>query len=144
MMGNLAGSKELQNLMKQYPDYNFPVEIPEYNQIAYNFIGVRAKNNGLSQSLQIHTFCKSSADWMRLKDEFKTPQYLGNYHTVIMIHNPTIVAKPAVKPPTDIPKKKRVTPPVKKKIAAMLDDGASADIIAEELGLTVKQVENNI
>lgn len=144
MMGNLAGSKELQNLMKQYPDYNFPVEIPEYNQSAYNFIGVRAKNNGLSQSLQIHTFCKSSADWMRLKSDFKTPQYLGNYHTVIMIHNPTIVAKPAVKPPTDIPKKKRVTPPVKKKIAAMLDDGASADIIAEELGLTVKQVENNI
>lgn len=144
MMGNLAESKELQNLMKQYPDYNFPVEIPEYNQSAYNFVGVRAKNSGLSQSLQIHTFCKSSADWMRLKDEFKTPQYLGNYHTVIMIHNPTIVAKPAVKPPTDIPKKKRVTPPVKKKIAAMLDDGASADIIAEELGLTVKQVENNI
>jgi hypothetical protein len=144
MMGNLAESKELQNLMKQYPNHSFPVEIPEYNQSAYNFVGVRAKNSGLSQSLQIHTFCKSSADWMRLKDEFKTPQYLGNYHTVIMIHNPTIVAKPAVKPPTDIPKKKRVTPPVKKKIAAMLDDGASADIIAEELGLTVKQVENNI
>lgn len=144
MMGNLAGSKELQNLMKQYPNHSFPVEIPEYNQSAYNFVGVRAKNSGLSQSLQIHTFCKSSADWMRLKSDFKTPQYLGNYHTVIMIHNPTIVAKPAVKPPTDIPKKKRVTPPVKKKIAAMLDDGASADIIAEELGLTVKQVENNI
>lgn len=144
MMGNLAESKELQNLMKQYPNHSFPVEIPEYNQSAYNFVGVRAKNSGLSQSLQIHTFCKSSADWMRLKSDFKTPQYLGNYHTVIMIHNPTIVAKPAVKPPTDIPKKKRVTPPVKKKIAAMLDDGASADIIAEELGLTVKQVENNI
>jgi DNA-binding NarL/FixJ family response regulator len=61
-----------------------------------------------------------------------------------MIHNPTIVvAKPAIKPPADVPKKKRVTPPVKKKIAAMLDDGASADVIAEELGLTVKQVENN-
>ena len=61
-----------------------------------------------------------------------------------MIHNPTIVeAKPAIKPATDVPKKKRVTPPVKKKIAAMLDDGASADVIAEELGLTVKQVENN-
>ena len=144
MMGNLAGSKELQNLMKQYPNHSFPVEIPEHNQSGYNFIGVRAKNTGLAQNLQIHTFCKSTADWNRLKDQFKTPQYLGNYHTVIMIHNPTIVSKPAVKPPTNVPKKKRVTPPVKKKIATMLDDGASADVIAEELGLSVKQVENNI
>lgn len=143
MMGNLAGSKELQNLMKQYPNHNFPVEIPEYNQTAYNFVGVRARNTGLTQSLQIHTFCKSSADWMRLKDEFKTPQFLGNYHSVIMIHNPTIVAKPAIKPPTDVPKKKRVTPPLKKKIVSMLEDGASADVIAEELDLTVKQVQNN-
>jgi len=143
MMGNLAGSKELQNLMRQYPNSSFPVEIPEYNQTAYCFIGVRARNTGLTQNLQIHTFCKSSTDWNRLKDEFKTPQYLGNYHSVIMIHNPTIVAKPAIKPATDVPKKKRVTPPLKKKIVSMLDDGASADVIAEELGLTVKQVENN-
>ncbi len=143
MMGNLAASKELQSLMKQYPNSSFPVEIPEYNQTAYCFIGVRAKNTGLTQNLQIHTFCKSSADWMRLKDEFKTPQYLGNYHSVIMIHNPTIVAKPAVKPATEVPKKKRVTPPLKKKIVSMLEDGASADVIAEELDLTVKQVQNN-
>ena len=143
MMGNLAASKELQNLMKQYPNSSFPVEIPEYNQTAYCFIGVRAKNTGLTQNLQIHTFCKSSADWMRLKDEFKTPQYLGNYHSVIMIHNPTIVAKPAVKPVAEVPKKKRVTPPLKKKIVSMLEDGASADVIAEELDLTVKQVQNN-
>lgn len=146
MMGNLAGSKELLNLMKQYPNSNFPVEIPEYNQTAYSFIGVRAKNTGLTQDLQIHTFCKSSADWNRLKDEFKTPQFLGNYHSVIMIHNPTL--KPTVKPPTEIeedkPKKKRVTPPIKKKIATMLDEGASADVIAEELGISVQQVENNI
>jgi len=142
MMGNLAGSKELQNLMKQYPNSNFPVEIPEYNQTAYNFIGVRAKNTGLTQDLQIHTFCKSSADWNRLKDEFKTPQFLGNYHSVIMIHNPTL--KPAVKPATDTPKKKRVTPPIKKKIATMYGEGASADVIAEQLGISVQQVENNI
>lgn len=144
MMGNLAASKELQNLMSQYPNNNFPVEIPEYNKTAYNFVGVRAKNNGLVQTLQIHQFCKSSADWMRLKDEFKTPNFLGNYHSVIMIHNPTIVSKPAVKPATDVPKKKRVTPPLKKKIVSMLDEGATTDIIAEELGLSVKQVENNI
>jgi len=142
MMGNLAGSKELQSLMKQYPNSNFPVEIPEYNQTAYNFIGVRAKNTGLTQDLQIHTFCKSSADWNRLKDEFKTPQFLGNYHSVIMIHNPTL--KPAVKPATDVPKKKRVTPPLKKKIATMYGEGASADVIAEQLGISVQQVENNI
>ena len=142
MMGNLAGSKELQNLMKQYPNHSFPVEIPVHNQTGYCFIGVRAKNTGLTQNLQIHTFCKSSADWNRLKDEFKTPQYLGNYHSVIMTHNPTI--KPAVKPVAVVAKKKRVTPPLKKKIVSMLEDGASADVIAEELDLTVKQVENNI
>jgi DNA-binding NarL/FixJ family response regulator len=59
-----------------------------------------------------------------------------------MVHNPTL--KPAVKPATDVPKKKRVTPPIKKKIATMLDEGASADVIAEELGISVQQVENNI
>ncbi len=144
MMGNLAGSKELQNLMKQYPNHNFPVEIPEYNQTAYCFIGVRAKNTGLTQNLQIHTFCKSSADWNRLKDQFKTPQFLGNYHSVIMIHNPTIVSKPAAKVEEPKKKKKRVTPPLKKKIVSMFGEGASADVIAEELGLSVKQVENNI
>jgi hypothetical protein len=143
MMGNQAGSKELQNLMKQYPNHSFPVEIPEHNQTGYCFVGVRARNTGLTQDLQIHTFCKSSADWNRLKEEYKSPQYLGNYHTVIMIHNPTIVSKPAVKPATDTPKK-RVTPPIKKKIVSMFGEGASADVIAEELGLSVKQVENNI
>lgn len=142
MMGNLSGSKELLNLMKQYPNHSFPVEIPVHNQTGYCFVGVRARNTGLTQDLQIHTFCKSSADWNRLKDEFKTPQFLGNYHSVIMIHNPTL--KPAVKPATDVPKKKRVTPPIKKKIATMLDEGTSADVIAEELGISVQQVENNI
>lgn len=140
MMGNLASSKELRNLISQYPNHSFPVEIPVYNETAYCFIGVRAKNTGLSQNLQIHTFCKSSADWARLKDEFKTPHFLGNYHSVIMIHNPTIVSKPIV----DVSKKKRVTPPIKKKIASMLSDGASSDVIADELGITVNQVENNI
>ena len=77
---------------------------------------------------------------MRLKDEFKTPQYLGNYHSVIMIHNPTIkVENPEVI--KEEKKKKRVTPPVKKKIEAMAADGASADVIADELELTVDQVE---
>jgi len=142
--GNLSGSKELKQLMTDYPNHSFPVEIPEYNQTAYNFIGVRAKNTGLNQVLQVHQFCKSSADWSRLKDEFKTPQSLGNYHSVIMIHNPTVVSKPAFKPATDVPKKKRVTPPLKKKIVSMIDEGASSDVIAEELGLSVKQVENNI
>lgn len=60
---------------------------------------------------------------------------MGNYHIIIMIHNPTMVAAAP---------KKRITPPVKKKIEAMLTDGASADVIAEELGLTVEQVEKYI
>lgn len=125
-------SKELEQVMKQYPSYDFPVLIPEHNAGAYCFIGIRAKNQGISQSLQVRQFCKSTADWNMLKDEFKTPEYMGNFHIVIMIHNPTmVVAAP----------KKRVTPPVKKKIEAMLTDGASADVIAEELGLTVEQVE---
>jgi len=130
-------SKELEQVMLQYPNYDFPVLIPEHNKSGYNFIGIRAKNNGLSQVLQIHQFTKSTSDWARLKDEFKTPKYLGNYHTVIMIHNPTF--KPA--PVVEEKKKKRVTPPVKKKIDAMAADGASADVIAEDLGLELEQVE---
>ncbi len=57
-----------------------------------------------------------------------------------MIHNPTF--KPA--PIEEVQKKKRVTPPVKKKIIAMLADGASVDVIAEDLGLTVEQVEKHL
>lgn len=141
IQGNLVlKSKELAQVIQQYPNYDFPVLIPEHNAGAYCFIGVRAKNDGLTQTLQIHQFCKSTSDWMRLKDEFKTPQYLGNYHSVIMIHNPTIkVEKPEVV--KEAKKKKRVTPPVKKKIESMAADGASADVIAEELELTVDQVE---
>ncbi len=134
----MSKSKELQQVIKQYPNYDFPVLIPEHNAGGYCFIGIRAKNNGLTQSLQIHQFCKSTADWMALKDEYKTPEFLGNYHSIIMIHNPTIVEKvEAVKEK----KKKRVTPPVKKKIEALAADGTSADVIAEELGLEVEQVE---
>ena len=133
----MGKSKELEQVMSQYPNYDFPVLIPEHNSGAYCFIGVRAKNDGLSQKLQIHQFCKSTSDWMALKDEFKSPKYLGNYHTVIMIHNPTF--KPA--PIEEVKKKKRVTPPVKKKIEAMAADGASADVIAEDLGLELEQVE---
>jgi len=55
-----------------------------------------------------------------------------------MIHNPTVVEKVEV---VKEKKKKRVTPPVKKKIEALAADGASADVIAEELGLEVEQVE---
>lgn len=75
---------------------------------------------------------------MALRDEYKNSQYLGNFHTIIMIHNPTVVEKVEV---VAEKKKKRVTPPVKKKIEAMLSDGASADVIAEDLGLEVEQVE---
>jgi DNA-binding NarL/FixJ family response regulator len=57
-----------------------------------------------------------------------------------MIHNPTF--KPA--PIEEVKKKKRVTPPVKKKIEAMLADGASADVIAKELELTIEQVEKHL
>jgi 4-alpha-glucanotransferase len=54
-----------------------------------------------------------------------------------MIHNPTF--KPA--PIEEVKKKKRVTPPVKKKIEDMAADGASADVIAEDLGLELDQVQ---
>lgn len=132
--------------MSQYPNTTFPTDIPAHNKSAYSFIGVRVKGEGLNQSLQVHQFCISAEMWMGLKPEFKTPGMMGNYHQIFMIHNPTL--KPTVKPPTEIeedkPKKKRVTPPIKKKIATMLDEGASADVIAEELGISVQQVENNI
>jgi hypothetical protein len=97
--GNLSKSKELTQVINQFPNHQFPTDIPEHNQTAYNFIGIRVKQGkGLSQELQIHQFCKSSAAWEALSEEFKTPQYMGNYTQVIMIHNPEIKPKRKAKP----------------------------------------------
>jgi len=92
--GNLSRSKELAQVMSKFPNHQFPTEIPEHNKTAYNFIGIRVKQGaGLSQDLQIHQFCKSSAAWHAMAEEFKNPQSLGNYHQIIMIHNPELKPK---------------------------------------------------
>lgn len=137
--GNLSSSKELAQVMSKFPDHTFPSDIPEHNQTAYNFIGIRIKSGaGLSQTLQIHQFCKSSAAWEAMADEYKNAQSLGNYSQIIMIHNPELTEKKESKP------KKRVTTPVKKKISKLLEDGKSSDEIAQELGLSESQVTNSI
>lgn len=137
--GNLSSSKELAQVMSQFPEHTFPSDIPEHNQTGYNFIGIRVKQGkGLSQTLQIHQFCKSSAAWAALADEYKNAQSLGNYSQIIMIHNPELTEKKESKP------KKRVTTPVKKKISKLLEDGKSSDEIAQELGLSESQVTNSI
>jgi DNA-binding NarL/FixJ family response regulator len=46
--------------------------------------------------------------------------------------------------PKETKKAKRVTPPVKKKIIEMAADGMSADVIAEELELSIDQVEKQL
>ena len=137
--GNLSKSKELAQVISQFPNHQFPTEIPEHNKTGYNFIGVRVKQGkGLSQTLQIHQFCKSTSSWHAMAEEFKNPQSMGNYSQVIMIHNPEIVEKSESKP------KKRVTAPVKKKISNLIDDGKSSDEIAQELGLSEDQVNKSI
>jgi len=103
--GNLSKSKELAQVMSQFPNHTFPSDIPEHNQTAYNFIGIRVKQGkGLSQDLQIHQFCKSSAAWEALADEHKNAQSLGNYTQIIMIHNPELKPKRKTKPKAKKPK----------------------------------------
>ena len=97
--GNLSKSKELAQVIKQFPNHKFPIQIPDHNKTAYSFIGIRVKQGkGLSPILQIHQFCKSSSVWHAMAEEFKNPQSMGNYSQVIMIHNPELVkAKAKVK-----------------------------------------------
>ena len=97
--GNLSKSKELAQVISQFPNHKFPTQIPEHNKTGFNFIGIRVKpGKGLSQILQIHQFCKSSAAWHGMPEEFKNAQSMGNYSQVIMIHNPEIKAKAKAKP----------------------------------------------
>ena len=70
----------------------------------------------------------------------KTALIQQNYNSVIMIHNPELKMIEEVAPKVS-KKAKRVTPPVKKKIEEMAADGMSADVIAEDLELSVEQVE---
>ena len=99
IVGNLSKSKDLAQVINQFPNYKFPIEIPEHNKTGYNFIGIRVKQGkGLSQTLQIHQFCKSSASWHAMSEEFKNAQSMGNYSQIIMIHNPDIKPKSKPKP----------------------------------------------
>ena len=144
--GNLSNNKEMQNLIQQYPNETFATDIPEHNKSAFVFIGVRLKFEGVTPKLQIHQFCVSSAQYYSYRDDMKTALLQQNYNTVIMIHNPELKMVEDVDTDKKIEtkKKERVTPPVKKKILSMASDGMSADVIADELGLSVTQVENNL
>jgi uncharacterized protein YciW len=138
--GNLSNSKEMQNLIQQYPNQKFPLDIPDHNKTAFNFVGVRIKFDGLTPNLQVHQFCVSSQQYYSYREDMKTALIQQNYNSVIMIHNPELKMIEEVAP-KESKKAKRVTPPVKKKIEEMAADGMSADVIAEDLELSVEQVE---
>jgi len=140
--GNLSNSREIQNLIQQYPNHQFPTEIADHNKTAFIFIGIRVKFKGITPDLQIHQFSVSKQQFYSYREDMKAQMLQGNYNSVVMLHNPELKIADKVEPAE--PKKKRVTPPVKKKIKEMAADGMSADVIAEELGLTTKQVENNL
>lgn len=141
--GNLSNSKEIQNLIQQYPNHQFPTEIADHNKTAFIFIGIRVKFKGITPDLQIHQFSISKNQYYSYREDMKTALIQQNYNSVVMLHNPELKLVEKVETPKET-KKKRVTPPVKKKILSMAADGMSADVIAEELGLTTKQVENNL
>ena len=140
--GNLSNSREIQNLIQQYPNHQFPTDIADHNKTAFIFIGIRVKFKGITPDLQIHQFSVSKQQFYSYREDMKAQMIQGNYNSAVMLHNPELKIADKVEPAE--PKKKRVTPPVKKKIKEMAADGMSADVIAEELGLTTKQVENNL
>lgn len=141
--GNLSNSKEMQSLIQQHPNAKFPTDIPEHNKTAFNFIGVRIKYEGITPNLQIHQFSVSSQQYYSYREDMKTALIQQNYNAVVMIHNPELKMAEEVAP-KETKKAKRVTPPVKKKIIEMAADGMSADVIAEELELSIDQVEKQL
>tara|TARA_R100001460_G_scaffold190_1_gene877 strand:- start:1683 stop:2006 length:324 start_codon:yes stop_codon:yes gene_type:complete len=88
---NLLKSKEYQALIDELPNAGLPQEIYAYNAGAFNFVGIRVKNGiGLKRDIQIELFTREYAMWHSTKDDFKTPQAMGNFHQVVMLHNPDI------------------------------------------------------
>lgn len=88
---NLLQSREYQALINDLPNTNLPQEIASYNAGAFNFVGVRVKNGiGLQRDIQVNLFTREYNMWHATKDEFKTPAAMGNFHQVVMIHNPDI------------------------------------------------------
>ena len=91
MTPNLLQSKEYQALMSDLSDVDLPQEIAAHNAGAFNFVGIRVKNGvGLKREIQVKLFTKEYAMWHSTKDDFKTPSAMGNFHQVVMIHNPDI------------------------------------------------------
>jgi hypothetical protein len=88
--GNLSQNKELQEVMQSHPNEGIDGMIKESNKHCYNFIGLRAKQEGIKLKLTWHKFSNTVESWMNLDEQLKKPQYMGGWQQVIMIHNPTI------------------------------------------------------
>jgi hypothetical protein len=77
--------------MEEIPDADLPQEIAAHNAGAFNFVGIRVKNGvGLKREIQVKLFTREYSMWHATKDDFKTPSAMGNFHQVVMLHNPDI------------------------------------------------------
>lgn len=91
MTANLSHKQEIINLIKQFPNADIPREINETNKHCFNFLGLNVrKGGGLSIDLNVKLFTKDVNVWEAMTDFQKTPSIMGNFESVIMIHDPYI------------------------------------------------------
>ena len=77
--------------MSDIPDADLPQVIPAHFAGAFCFVGIRVKNGvGLKREIQVKLFTREYAMWHSTKDDFKNPMMMGNFHQVVMLHNPDI------------------------------------------------------
>ena len=91
MTANLSHKQEITNLINRFPNADIPKEINETNKHCFNFLGLNIqKGNGLAIDLNVKLFTKDVNVWEAMTDFQKTPSIMGNFESVIMIHDPYI------------------------------------------------------
>lgn len=87
--GNLSNSKEVQALIKQFPNAKVPTEINETCKTGYNFISVLlTQGTGFTQKAEFKIITLTSAHWHSVAEENKKAGYFGNFNSMVMLHDP--------------------------------------------------------
>lgn len=145
---NLSHKQEIINLINQFPNAEIPREINETNKHCFNFLGLNVrKGGGLSIDLNVKLFTKDVNVWEAMTDFQKTPSIMGNFESVIMIHDPYIEEEETQF--EEVETGGRMTKAKKTKINKMMENGDGHDddglkTIADKVGLSFKQVKEYI
>mgnify|MGYP006901753170 CR=1 FL=1 len=144
---NRLNSKEVQQLIADFPALKIPNQIAAYNANAYNIVAVSSsmsQNGTLDASFKL--FTKTTSVWNRTKPYNKQAHIMGaGAQRMVVLHDPT----KAVVEETDEQPNGRLTKSKKAEIDKLMEagkgeDDKGLDAIAKDLNLTFNQVKDYI